>query len=366
MAENEQGQEKTEQPTPKKLQELLEGGQFAKSQEVQTLVLLVMALLVLTIMAPRMVDGFRLFLMSTLQQMSTLRMNGESFPGFFNHFLFFAGGLILPVMLTGVLAALIGAGSQSKFRLTPKAIEPKFSKLNPLKGLKNIFSSRSLAKLFVSLGKLVVIFGFTYPVLKDVLKDPVFYSALDVQHLLLFMGQTAQSVGVRVVAGMVVIAAADYAYQIWKNEQDSLMTKQEVKDEGKQVEGNALIKGEQKSRRRKMLMETMQQEIPQADVIVTNPTHLAIALKYDRDDMAAPRVIAKGARYNALRIRDIGKQHDVPIVENKPVARLLFKHCKVGREIIPELFAAVAEILAYVYRTNRYRYYTRGQRVPLD
>jgi flagellar biosynthetic protein FlhB len=144
------------------------------------------------------------------------------------------------------------------------------------------------------------------------------------------------------------------------------MTKQEIKDETKQADGNAQVKGEQKRRRRQLLMESMQEEIPQADVIVTNPTHLAIALKYDRDDMGAPRVVAKGARYNALRIREIAKQHDVPIVENKPVARLLFKHCKVGREIIPEMFAAVAEILAYVYRTNRYRYYTRGQRVPTD
>ena len=119
-------------------------------------------------------------------------------------------------------------------------------------------------------------------------------------------------------------------------------------------------------RRRQMLMDTLKQEVPKADVIVTNPTHLAIALKYERGQMSAPCVVAKGARYNALRIREIAKKHDVPIVENKPVARLLFKHCKVGREIIPEMFAAVAEILAYVYRTNRYRYYTRGQRVPTD
>jgi len=366
MAENEQGQEKTEQPTAKKIKELLEGGQFAKSQEVQTLVLLALALMVLTIMAPKMLETFRLYLVTTIQQMSTMRLTAESFPSFFNHFLSVAGSLILPVMFAGVMAAVIGGGGQSKFQLSPKAIEPKFSKLSPLKGFKNIFSSKSIAKLFVSLAKFVVIFGFTYPVLKGVLDDPVFYSAIDVKHLLLFMGQTAQSVGLRVVAGMVVIAAADYAFQVWKNEQDSLMTKQEIKDETKQADGNAQIKGEQKRRRRQLLMDSMQEEIPQADVIVTNPTHLAIALKYDRDDMAAPRVVAKGARYNALRIREIAKQHDVPIVENKPVARLLFKHCKVGREIIPEMFAAVAEILAYVYRTNRYRYYTRGQRVPMD
>ena len=144
MAENDQGQEKTEQPTAKKMQELLEGGQFAKSQEVSTLVLLVLALMVFTIMAPRMVETFRLFLVNALQQMSSLRMNVETFPGFFRNFMSVAGSLILPVMFAGVMAGVIGAGSQSKFQLSPKAIEPKFSKLSPLKGFKNIFSRNSI------------------------------------------------------------------------------------------------------------------------------------------------------------------------------------------------------------------------------
>ena len=363
MAESESGQEKTEMATPKKLQELMESGQFARSQEVQTLVLLVAALLILTIMAPKMVETFRIYMMGTFQQLGTTRVTPDSWQSIFSHFFITAGTLILPVMSMGLLAGLIGSGSQSQFRASPKAIEPKFNKLNPINGFKRIFSSQSLAKLVVSLMKFVVIFGFTYPVLKRVLDDPVFYSATDLMHLLAFMGDTAQSVGVRVVAGMVLIAACDYAYQHWKNEEDSKMTKQEVKDENKQLEGNLQVKGELRRRRRQMLMETLNTEVPQADVIVTNPTHLAIALKYDRAAMGAPRVVAKGARYNALRIREIARKAEVPIVENKPVARLLFKNCKVGAEIIPDLYAAVAEILAYVYRTNRYKYYIRGQQV---
>ncbi len=363
MAENESGQDKTELPTPKKLQELMESGQFARSQEIQTLVLLVAAMLILTIMAPKIVESFRIYMIGALQQLGTTRVTPESWQSIFGHFFVTAGTLVLPVMVTGLLAGVIGSGSQSKFRASPKAIEPKFEKLNPLKGFKRIFSSESLAKLVISLMKFVVIFGFTYPVLKSVLDDPVFYTATDLMHLLAFMGDTAQSVGIRVIAGMVVIAACDYAYRHWKNEEDSKMTKQEVKDEGKQVEGNLLVKGELRRRRRQMLMETLNSEVPQADVIVTNPTHLAIALKYDREAMGAPRVVAKGARYNALRIREIARKNEVPIVENKPVARLLFKNCKVGKEIIPDLYAAVAEILAYVYRTNRYKYYKRGQQV---
>ena len=365
MAESESGQEKTEMPTPKKLQELMEAGQFARSQEVQTLILLLATFLILTIMAPKIVEAFRIYMISTFQQLATTRVTPESFMGIFSHFMVTAGTLILPVMGAGLLAGLISGGMQSQFQTSPKAIEPKFSKLNPLSGFKRIFSSQSVAKLVVSLMKFVVIFGFTYPVLREVLEDPVFYTATDLMHLMAFMGDTAQSVGIRVIAGMVIIAAADYAYQQWKNEEDSKMTKQEIKDENKQVEGNLLVKGEMRRRRRQMLMETLNSEVPQADVIVTNPTHLAIALKYDREAMGAPRVLAKGARYNALRIREIARKHEVPVVENKPVARLLFKNCKVGQEIIPELFAAVAEILAYVYRTNRFKYFKRGQNVTV-
>jgi|TARA_B100000959_G_scaffold247682_1_gene274145 flagellar biosynthetic protein FlhB len=363
MAENESGQEKTEQPTPKKLQQLMESGQFARSREVNTLVLMIGAMLVLTIMAPKMVDTFRSFMTSVYQQLGTLNMTPESFIGHFGHFMLTAGTLILPVMIMAMFAALLSSGAQSGMRVSPKAIEPKISKLSPLSGFKRMFSSQSFAKLAVSLLKFMVIFGFSYPVIKEVLNDPIFYTSTDIQHLLAFMGETIQGVALRVIAGMVVIAAADYAYQHWKNEQDSMMTKQEVKDESKQAEGNMQQKGEMRRRRRQMLMDTLNQEVPKADVIVTNPTHLAIALKYERGQMSAPRVVAKGARYNALRIREIAKKHDVPIVENKPVARLLFKNCKVGQEIIPDLFAAVAEILAYVYRTNRYKYYMKGHRV---
>ena len=363
MAESESGQEKTEQATPKKLEKQMESGQFARSREVNTLVLIMAAVMILTLMAPKMMETFQLFMISTFQQLGTLRMTPESFLGHYGHFMLTAGTLILPVMLTVLFAGLLASGAQSGMRVSPKAIEPKFSKLSPWSGFKRIFSSQSFAKLGVSLMKFVVIFGFTYPVIKEVLNDPIFYTATDVRHLLAFMGETIQNVALRVIAGMVLIAAADFAYQHWKNEQDSMMTKQEVKDENKQAEGNMMQKGEMRRRRRQMLMDTLNQEVPKADVIVTNPTHLAIALKYERGQMSAPRVVAKGARYNALRIREIAKKHDVPIVENKPVARLLFKHCKVGKEIIPDLFAAVAEILAYIYRTNRYKYYMKGQRM---
>jgi len=364
MAESESGQEKTEMPTPKRLQELMEQGQFAKSPEIQTVFLIGVGLLALTMMMPTIMSTFRLYMASTFSQLATLQVTADGFPSLFANFISMAGACVLPIMICAFLAALFGAGLQSRFQFTPKAIEPKLSKLSPIKGFKNIFSSRSLAKLLVALTKFVVLFGFTWPVIRDVMDDPMFSSSTDFYYILYFMADTAQSVTLRVLAGMVLIAAGDYAYQMWKNERDSMMTHQEVKEETKNVDGNQEVKGELRRRRRQMLREQMQQAVPEADVVVTNPTHLAVALKYDREAMGAPRVVAKGARYNALRIREIAQKHEVPVMENKPVARLLFKHCKVGQEIIPQLYSVVAEILAHVYRVNRYRYYKRGMVIP--
>ena len=364
MAESESGQEKTELPTPKRLQELLEAGQFAKSQEIQTVFLMAAGLIILTMMLPRIMEVFKIYMAGTFSQLAATRVSQESFPALFETFMGMAATCLLPVMIGAFLAGLMGGGVQSRFQFTPKALKPKLSKLSPIKGFKNIFSSRSLAKLVVAIAKFTVLFGFTYPVIRDVLDDPIFHQSTEFSYLIVFMADTALAVTIRVLAGMVVIAAGDYAYQLWKNEQDSMMTVQETKEETKNTEGNPEVKGEVRRRRRQMLREQVQKEIPDADVVVTNPTHLAIALKYDRQSMGAPKVVAKGARYNAERIKEIARKHDVPIVDNKPVARLLFKNCKEGQEIIPELFAAVAEILAHVYRVNRYRYYKKGMDMP--
>jgi flagellar biosynthetic protein FlhB len=157
--------------------------------------------------------------------------------------------------------------------------------------------------------------------------------------------------------GLLVIAAADYGYQFWRTNQDLMMTKQELKDELKNSEVNQRVKAARRKRRMITKAQALS-EVPTADVVVTNPTHIAVALRYDRKTMRAPRVVAKGIRLNAQRIREIAQQHQVPIMENKPLARMLFKHGRVGGEIPAELYAAVAEILAWVYRVNRYRYYT--------
>ncbi len=364
MAEQEGGQEKTELPTPRRLQEMLDSGQFARSPEIQTVFLIGVGLLVLTLAMPRMFAVIKIYMAQTFAQLGSTQVTVESFPAQFAHFLTVAGTCLLPIMAAGFFAALVGSGVQSRFQLAPKGLDLKWARLSPMKGFKNIFGVQSAVRLVVAVLKFIVIFGFTYPVIREVMDDPIFYAATDFDYFINFMASTAQTVTIRVLAGMMIIAGVDYAYQLWKTEQDSMMTRDEVKEETKSNEGNQQVKGEVRRRRRQMLRQKWQTEVPKADVIITNPTRLAVALRYDRKNMGAPRVVAKGARFNALRIRELAKQHQIPIIENKPVAQLLFKHCKVGQDIIPQLYAAVAEILAHVYRTNRYRYYKQGIEIP--
>jgi flagellar biosynthetic protein FlhB len=363
MAEGEGG-EKTEQPTAKRLQEAFEMGNFARSPEISTALMLGAAILILTIMVPRMFETFKLYMVGSLAQLSRPSLDGDAVAHLFGNFLVQAGYCVLPVMGVALISALLSGGLQSRFHLTFRALEPKWDRLNPWPGLEQMFKMQSLVRLGVNLLKLGVLAGLTYPVVKELVQDPVFHAATDFNYLLHFMGQTAQTVGVRVLLGLALVAAADYGYHLWQHQQQMLMTKEEVKEEQKSSEGNLQVKGEFRKRRRDLLRQKWLLEIPKADVIVTNPTHLSVALRYDRKSMGAPRVVAKGSRFNALRIREIAKEHQIPIIENKPVARMLFKHCKEGQEILPQLYAAVAEILAYVYRVNRYRYYIQGQQLP--
>jgi len=214
----------------------------------------------------------------------------------------------------------------------------------------------------VGIVKFVFILAITYSQIRSVLNDPVFTSAVSPYRLAEFLGDTSLRIFLRVCLGLFVIAVADYGYQFWRNQRDLMMTKQELKEEIKNSESNQRIKAARRKRRAISKAQALA-EVPRADVVVTNPTHLAIALRYDRKTMRAPKVVAKGIRLNAAKIREIAEQHQVPVIENKPLARMLFKHGRVGGEIPAELYAAVAEILAWVYRVNRYRYYAEQNQV---
>jgi flagellar biosynthetic protein FlhB len=219
-----------------------------------------------------------------------------------------------------------------------------------------------LAPTIIGAVKFTFILIVTYSEIRKVVNDPIFTSAVSTERLAEFMGETCLGIFLRVGLGLIVIAGADYSYQFWRTNRDLMMTKQELKDEMKNSEANQQVKSARRKRRALTKAQALA-EVPKADVVVTNPTHIAIALRYDRKTMRAPKVVAKGIRLNAEKIREIAQQHQVPIVENKPLARMLFKQGRTGGEIPAQLYAAVAEILAWVYRVNRYRYYTEQNQI---
>jgi flagellar biosynthetic protein FlhB len=268
----------------------------------------------------------------------------------------FIGQCLWPLILAVVLAGLLAGGIQTRFQTASEALSVNWERVNPLAGLKRIFSGQSAVPTLVAALKLTAVIGLSYGEVRSIIHDPIFYSAVSPQRVGQFLAQTASSIVLRVAAALAVVAAADYGYQFWKNSRELMMTKEEVKEESKSTEGNPQMKARMR-RKRQRGQRKMFLDVPKADVIVTNPTHIAIALRYDRKTMRAPRILAKGIRLNAARIREIAQQHQIPIVENKPLARMMFKYGKVGGEIPAQLYAAVAEILAWVYRVNRYRYY---------
>lgn len=349
--------EKTEKPTQRKLEEALNRGQMARSPEVQTAFVLMAGLLALRFTGPVVWKDFISAYVGTLGHLNDFPLTTKTIHSYALHAALFTGGCVAPIVLATVGGGLLAGGIQNRFQTASEALSVNWERLNPLSGFQRVFSIRALVPGLSSLLKLGLILLLSYTEVKKVVDHPVFYTAMDVAKIAEFLSESAFSIAVRMGTILCFLAAADYLYQFWRTNRDMMMTKEEVKEEHKNSEGNPEMKARMRRRRQAKTQRQMLQDVPQADVIVTNPTHLAVALRYDRKTMSAPRIVAKGSRLNALRIREIAKDHQVPIIENKPLARLMFKHGKVGGEIPAELYAAVAEILAWVYRVNRYRYY---------
>lgn len=350
--------EKTEQPTQRRLEESIRKGQFPRSPEVQTVLVLLAGVLALSFTGQEVWRLLTVSFTGTLGHLSEFPLAMDNLQTYAIHSALYVGQCVWPIVLAAMLGGLLAGGLQSRFRTASEALSVNWERVNPLAGLNRIFSAQSAVPTLVAMVKLSVVILLTYGQVKAIIADPIFYSAVSPQRVGQFLAQTATGVIFRVAGALLVIAAADYGYQFYKNSRDLMMTKEEVKEESKSSEGNPHIKARMRRNRQRVSQRKMFLDVPKADVILTNPTHLSIALRYDRKTMRAPKIIAKGSRLNALRIREIAKQHQVPILENKPLARVMFKYGKVGGEIPAQLYAAVAEILAWVYRVNRYRYYT--------
>jgi len=364
MAQDSDTGEKTEEPTGRKLSEAVTEGNIAKSMDVNTAAILAVALMLLTLLGAGIWESLQSYLIHIYRDLGVLKISSNSVKGYLAEFLQIAYINIIPFMLGVMFVGLLASGTQTKFQLTAGAVSWKTGKLNPINGFKKIFSWKSWGEFLINFIKLSVVIALVFNVVWDVMGHPVFHHQSYLAQVIAFIAESALSLLKKVLVAMILIGALDYAYQWWRTRDGLKMSSKDVKDEQKNQDGDPHMKGEQRKRRTGLMQKNIWDEVPEADVVVTNPTHLAVALKYDRETMKSPKIIAKGARYNALLIRQIAEKNGVPLVENKPLAQMLFKFGRTGKEIPFQLFSAVAEILAYVYRTNRFRYFKQGREVP--
>jgi flagellar biosynthesis protein FlhB len=348
--------EKTEQPTPRRLEEAVKRGQIARSPEVQTAVVLLAGLMALFFTGHEMWQRLVGTMVASLGHLHDTSLSRSSLQGYA-----LGGAMVLlkivgPVLVATVLGGLLAGGLQNRFQTASEAFSPDLNRLDPVAGFKRLFSMRTSVATGTAFVKLAAIVLLSYTEIRSILDDPIFTSTVSVGRIAAFLAEACLRIFLRVTLVLAAIAAADYGYQWWRTQKDLMMTKEELKEEMKNSEGNPKIRA---GHRRLLAQSKRRQlaEVPKADVVVTNPTRLAIALRYDRKTMKAPKIVAKGIRLNAQRIKEVAIQHQVPILENKPLARLLFRHGRMGGEIPAQLYAAVAEVLAWVYQVNRYRYY---------
>jgi flagellar biosynthesis protein FlhB len=345
--------EKTEEPTPKRRQDAREEGNVAKSQDFTAAILLIAVTLTLAAAAMWMLEQGTIALEYALDPAAlgdSLHVDhGWELTAFLSTH---AVRIALPLLLIGWMAGVIGVMLQVGWLFTTKAVQPKISKLNPIKGFQRIFGISGLVKVTLDSLKVLIITVVATLTVWQYGDRILVMPYLTVLQCLSEIGWLMFDLALRVLAVLLLLGVLDFIYQKWKNTRDLRMTKQQVKDEMKQSDGDP----ETKKRRMRMQQEIASQRVasavPKADVIVTNPEHISIAIQYDPDTMHAPRVVAKGADFLALRIRQIAMMHSIPIIERKPLARALYKDVPVGAEIPPDFYQAVAEILAYVFRMN--------------
>ncbi len=341
--------ERTEQPTPRRRQEARKDGRVARSQDLTAGIGLAGGIVLLGMMGKGML-GHMLGMINEI--------GGEPITS--------AGDLAVPVsriawhalMLLGpfiaVLMIITAAGVTMQFGvlLTAKKLRPDLNNLSPLRGAKQMFSGQAAMRLGMGILKLAIVAAVAYYTIRADLADVLGTGGLHAWGILFAAGDTLYKLALRLALVLLLLGLADYAYQRWNLERSLKMTKQEVRDELKKMDGDPHIKRRQRDVQMQVAMRRLQTEVPKADVVVTNPTQYAVALRYDESQMAAPRVLAKGRELLALRIRQLAQQNAIPVVQRPPLARALYAQCEVGQEIPPTFYKAVAELLAYVYQLS--------------
>ncbi|RKY36050.1 MAG: flagellar biosynthesis protein FlhB [Candidatus Omnitrophota bacterium] len=353
MADNDQ--EKTEQASPRKRREAIEKGNLATSQELNSIVLLLAGMLFLSYYGKGIVSELTLLMSAIFMNLGHIDVSASAVASYLPGLGFVFFRILGPFLILLVSVAIIINIAQHGvvFTLTPLLPQTNLPHLNPFSGLKNIFSMKAAMRFVFSVMKMLIVVRACYSLIVQAMPQIMLLPEMGVPEIASFAGMLFFKLIAKIYFFLLIVALIDYAYQKWEYEKSLKMTKKEVKDELKNMEGNPQIKSRIRSMQAQMARKRMMQQVPEADVVITNPTHLAVAIKYDLQKMDAPKVVAKGARILAEKIKAIALENGVAIVENKPLARAIFKEVEVGEAIPVKLYQAVAEVLAYVFQLNK-------------
>jgi flagellar biosynthetic protein flhB len=355
------GGEKTEEPTAKKLSDARNEGQVAKGKDLTSAVMLLVLFMVLRFTVGNMGEGFIECFNKNYTQIGDLftSTHGEYNMQYTIALIQSAAldmlKLLIPFFGVGFIIAIVIELAQVKWKPTSKPLQPKLSKFNPINGIKRMFSVRTLVSLIKQIVILVVIFIVVYNKLKSRMSDIYMLYDIPLISAIMLLGDIIFDIGTVICVIYTIIGIADYVFEKRKFRKDMMMTKQEVKDEWKNTEGNPEVKNKIRQKMSEASRRRMMQAVPEADVVITNPTHFAVALKYEQNKGKAPVVVAKGEDYLAAKIKEAARENNIEIVENKPLARMLYYNVELDEEIPPELYQAVAEVLAFVYNIKNKR-----------
>ncbi len=353
MAAESGGQEKTEAPTGRRIQEARRKGDVAKSQEIPSAAVLMAALMTLYFLSEYMLDRFSLVLKHYLGGLHAIRIIPDNMTTITQEGMLFVAMLVGPMMAVILLVALLANYAQVGVLFSTEKITPDITKLNPIQGIAKLFSIQTLAQTVKSVAKLVVVGYVSYLEIKKALPGLLPLMDQEPLQIVIFMARTSFWIFLKCALIIAILAIIDYIFQRWQFMKKMKMTKQEIKEEAKQTEGDPMVKGRIRSIQMEMARRRMMSEVPTADVVITNPTRLAVALRYDGQNMGAPVVVAKGAGLIAHRIKEIAREHSIPIMEDKPLAQALFKTVNLNQAVPENLYQAVAEVLAYVYSLRK-------------
>ncbi|MBI5643109.1 MAG: flagellar biosynthesis protein FlhB [Deltaproteobacteria bacterium] len=342
------GQEKTEQPSSRKREQARDEGSFATSKELSSFLMILGAMMILYYSGSWMFMGMADFMRKSFMVFRG-EMTVQNVSDLFGQISYKFFILILPAFAIPLFGA-VSYVLQNGFALTSKPLAPDFTKLDPISGAKKLFSIHSVVELVKSIVKVSVLSYVVYKAVDKEWQNLPFLIDMDTTGTLTYISKISFTIMTKTLWVLAVIAALDYIFQRWNFEKGLKMSKEELKEEMKEMEGDPIVKARIKAIQRELARKRMMADVPKADFVVTNPTHLAVAVKYDKSKSSAPIVLAKGAGVVAEKIREIAKKHGVPVIENKPLARALYKSVEIGKQIPAELYKAVAEMLAYVYK----------------